>query len=78
MIFGVAKRLDDKFNYEIAAYGPFRIEKPSGSMEQDIKTLTQMFTSAIEEEIRRDPTQWLWSHRRWLDLNRYGKKSKSV
>lgn len=77
LIFGVAKRLDDKFNYEFSVYGPFKIEKPSGNMEQDIKTLTQMFTSAIEEEIRRDPTQWLWSHRRWLDLNRYGKKAQN-
>ncbi len=77
LIFGVAKRLDDNFNYEFAVYGPFKLEKPSGNLENDIKTLTQMFTSAIEEEIRKDPTQWLWSHRRWLDLNRYGKKAQN-
>ncbi|HBM14973.1 MAG TPA: hypothetical protein DD381_01265 [Lentisphaeria bacterium] len=70
LIFGAARRLDDNFNYEFAVYGPFKLENPSGDREKDILTLTQKYTSAIEKEIRRDPTQWLWSHRRWLDINR--------
>lgn len=78
LLFGVAKRVDDNFNYEFILQGPFKIDKPSGNLDNDIKTLTQMFTSAMEEEIRREPTQWLWSHRRWLDLNRYGKKAKKL
>lgn len=77
LLVGVAKRIDDNFNYEFILQGPFKLDNPSGNIDQDIKILTQMFTSAIEEEIRRDPTQWLWSHRRWLDLNRYGKKAKN-
>ncbi len=73
LVFGGAKRLDDNFNYEIFVYGPFELKESTGDINKDIQILTQMFTTAIEKEIRRDPTQWLWSHRRWLDLNRYGK-----
>jgi KDO2-lipid IV(A) lauroyltransferase len=36
----------------------------SGSPD-DVRLLTQRFTTALESAIRRDPDQYLWLHRRW-------------
>jgi Kdo2-lipid IVA lauroyltransferase/acyltransferase len=37
----------------------------TGNNESDIVANTQLFTSVIEEYVRRYPDQWLWVHRRW-------------
>jgi KDO2-lipid IV(A) lauroyltransferase len=37
----------------------------TGDNEADIATNTQLFTSIIEDYVRRYPEQWLWVHRRW-------------
>ncbi|MHB1023919.1 MAG: lysophospholipid acyltransferase family protein [Acidobacteriaceae bacterium] len=37
----------------------------SGDAEQNIVNNTALFTSVIEEYVRRYPEQWLWVHRRW-------------
>ena len=37
----------------------------TGDAERDARTNTQMFTTALEDVIRRYPEQWLWVHRRW-------------
>ncbi|MBV8318323.1 MAG: hypothetical protein JOZ53_25555, partial [Planctomycetaceae bacterium] len=31
----------------------------------DARLLTQRYTTALEQIIRRDPDQYLWLHRRW-------------
>jgi len=41
---------------------------PTDNKAEDIKNIVQEYTSALEEIIRDYPEQWLWSHRRWLDL----------
>jgi KDO2-lipid IV(A) lauroyltransferase len=33
--------------------------------EEDVRRLTQSFTSVVENYVRRYPDQWLWIHRRW-------------
>ncbi len=38
---------------------------PSGNKENDIKKLTQIYTSLIEKYVRRYPDHWFWPHRRW-------------
>lgn len=38
---------------------------PSGNKENDIKKLTQVYTSLIEKYVRRYPDHWFWPHRRW-------------
>ena len=43
---------------------------PTGDRERDVRIVTQMCISALEELIRRHPEQWLWAHRHWLDINR--------
>ncbi len=37
----------------------------TGDAERDAITNTQMFTTALENVIRKYPEQWLWVHRRW-------------
>ena len=37
----------------------------SGNNEQDVIRNTALFTSVLEDYIRRYPDQWLWVHRRW-------------
>jgi Kdo2-lipid IVA lauroyltransferase/acyltransferase len=37
----------------------------TGDQEADIVANTQMFTSVIEDYVRKNPDQWLWVHRRW-------------
>jgi KDO2-lipid IV(A) lauroyltransferase len=37
----------------------------TGNNEADIVANTQLFTSIIEDVVRRYPDQWLWVHRRW-------------
>jgi len=37
----------------------------SGDETEDVRRLTQMFTSVVEKYVRRYPNQWLWIHRRW-------------
>ena len=37
----------------------------TGDKEEDVRRLTQSFTSVVEDYVRRYPDQWLWIHRRW-------------
>jgi KDO2-lipid IV(A) lauroyltransferase len=38
---------------------------PTGDSERDTLALTIKINAAIEELVRRRPSQWLWIHRRW-------------
>jgi len=73
LFVGVARRLDDNFKYEISFTGPLKLKNSTGDREKDTRQLAQLYTTGIENEIRKDPAQWIWCHRRWLDINRYGK-----
>ncbi len=46
-------------------FAPPLVLPRSGDDERDVVSATQMFTSVIEEYVRRFPDQWLWVHRRW-------------
>lgn len=69
----VMRRLDDDFHFA-HVYGEKIEYTPTGDKEKDVRTVTQMYTTALEKLIRECPLQWLWSHRRWLDINRREKK----
>lgn len=43
---------------------PLRFER-SNDEEEDVRRLTQLFTTVVEKYVRRYPDQWLWIHRRW-------------
>lgn len=47
-----------------------KVEEPiyletSGNKEEDIQKLTQIYTSILEDYIRKYPDHWFWPHRRW-------------
>ncbi len=65
IIIGCARRTSwDRFHYEIEAED---IIYPEDWQDKDDELLyiTQRFTQAIENMLRKDPTQYLWLHRRW-------------
>jgi KDO2-lipid IV(A) lauroyltransferase len=37
----------------------------SNNKEEDIRKLTQAYTSVLEDYVRRYPDHWFWPHRRW-------------
>ena len=67
----VSRRLDNKFHFELLIRGPFTIT-PSGDKAKDVQALMQMVNDEFEKIVAECPEQWLWEHRRWLDIDRRG------
>jgi Kdo2-lipid IVA lauroyltransferase/acyltransferase len=61
---GVARRVGPGFRYEIRCEEVIDPAELPGTAD-DVRILTQRFSSALERLIRQDPTQYLWLHRRW-------------
>jgi KDO2-lipid IV(A) lauroyltransferase len=62
--------------HRITILPPFSVPN-SGDVKHDIRELTATFNRALEEQIRKNPAEWVWWHRRWrraplpnLDLDR--------
>jgi KDO2-lipid IV(A) lauroyltransferase len=64
VVVGVARRIGPGFRYEIRCEDIIDPSDLTGTAD-DVRLLTQRFTSALERLIRQDPTQYLWLHRRW-------------
>ena len=56
--------------HHITAHPAFKIVQ-TGNIKEDIVANTQRFHRFLEEEIRKDPTQWFWVHRRWQRKKRH-------
>lgn len=63
VICGFARRTDEG-RFKAVLYPPLDVPV-TGNEKEDIHRLTQALTKAIEDEIRKDPPQWLWLHDRW-------------
>jgi len=48
-----------RYSFELLSEAPYQ-----GGEAEEI-ALTQAYTRAIENEIRKDLSQWVWFHRRW-------------
>ena len=64
VIVGCARRLSDRFDYEIEVNRIINPEEWAGR-DDPLLWITQEYTRAIEDFIRVDPSQYLWVHRRW-------------
>lgn len=57
-------RRDEKGSFVATIYPPIEVSS-TGDEDADVRNLTAEITKAIENEIRKDPAQWLWLHDRW-------------
>ncbi|MCK6455694.1 MAG: lysophospholipid acyltransferase family protein [Phycisphaerae bacterium] len=64
IIVGYARRLGPRFEYEMSVN---RIIEPHEweGRDDELRWITQEFSSAVEAFIREAPEQYLWLHRRW-------------
>lgn len=58
-------RWDPASRRHVVEYGPEIETVRSGATERDIEINTQRFQRVLEEQVRANPDQWLWIHRRW-------------
>ena len=55
---------EDRKRFVLKIEEPLKF-KATGDETEDVRRLTQMFTSVVEKYVRQYPDQWLWIHRRW-------------
>ncbi len=75
VVVAYGRRRDEHYNFEI---GIERIIYPQDWADKDdpLRWITQEYTSAIEDVVRRDPEQYLWLHRRWKHVPRGQQRPK--
>ena len=71
-VIPVSHRREGKIHH-ITAHPAFEITQ-SGDFKRDIHINTQRFHKFLEEEIRKDPAQWFWIHRRWERKKRHKRR----
>ncbi len=70
IMVGVVRRIPgDNLKFEVKLADPIMYE-PTDDKEKDVAAVAQLYTSQIEEFVREEPLQWMWVHRRWLNINR--------
>jgi KDO2-lipid IV(A) lauroyltransferase len=64
VVIGYARRTGEGFRFNV---GTQDIIYPEDWKDQDdpLRYITQRYTKAIEDFVRKDPGQYLWVHRRW-------------
>lgn len=65
----ITRRVSENFEFEILL-GDLIEYRPTGDRNADVQAISQLCTTALEKLIARDPVQWMWAARRWLDINR--------
>ena len=63
LVIGVRK-LPGEMRYEVTVEDVIRPEEYAGQPGA-VREITQRFTSALEQMIRRSTEQYFWLHRRW-------------
>lgn len=64
VICGYARRMGDRFRYELGVIDVIRPEHWKGQPDP-LYYLTARYTRAVEQMVRLAPDQYLWIHRRW-------------
>ena len=72
----ITRRVNDDFEFEIVL-GDLIEYQPTGCRRHDVREITQLCTTGLEQLIVQDPVQWMWVARRWLDINRSRKNTET-
>jgi len=64
VVVGYGRRLDACFGFEIGIERIIHPDEWKGASDP-LRWITQEYTKALEDVIRRNPEQYLWAHRRW-------------
>jgi KDO2-lipid IV(A) lauroyltransferase len=67
ILVSISKRVAP-MKFEFVCADPIIFDTPTGDKERDIIEITQRCSTALENLIREEPLQWMWAHRRWLDV----------
>ncbi|HBC88841.1 MAG TPA: hypothetical protein DCZ94_18005 [Lentisphaeria bacterium] len=73
ILVGATVKEADGFKYNVILSDPI-IYKPTKDKAGDISAVAQLYTTEIEKTVAGYPEQWMWAHRRWLDINRERKQ----
>jgi KDO2-lipid IV(A) lauroyltransferase len=49
----------------VRIHAPVWVASDSGTGPDAVRSCAEKITALIESEIRKDPTQWIWTHGRW-------------
>jgi KDO2-lipid IV(A) lauroyltransferase len=63
-IIPVSTRRTGPARFRVEIHAPFRPAR-TGDTEADVKACVETITDFIEDEVRDNPGQWFWQHRRW-------------
>lgn len=58
---------DGHFRMEVE---PLFYNRSAGDHESEVRDFMQRYSSLLEKHIRKQPDLWLWTHRRWKNLER--------
>jgi Kdo2-lipid IVA lauroyltransferase/acyltransferase len=64
VVVGYARRIGPGFRYEVGCDAIIEPSEWTGGAD-DVRLLTQRYTTALYNIVRRSPEQYLWLHRRW-------------
>jgi KDO2-lipid IV(A) lauroyltransferase len=63
-ILPVAMLMTDEGNYEIEVSQPVQVGEDGATLEDDVERCSK----AVERFIQKEPTQWVWMHKRWKSV----------
>lgn len=63
-IVPIATRRTGPGRFQVTVHPPFMPEK-TGDEDADLRACVERITAFIESEVRANPEQWFWQHRRW-------------
>jgi KDO2-lipid IV(A) lauroyltransferase len=64
IVVGYARRIKDRFHFHLVMHDVIW-PRDWKNQNDPLRYITQRYTRAIEDFVREEPDQYLWSHRRW-------------